>query len=173
MSDDSEKFADKTTEDKFIFLAKLIGIPILIALLGLLIFRWGWVTFIDNYEFGFSYNLRTGQIEKLDRTGYIIRTPFIYSVHGIDTRPYQVSISANERILNAKLVRFDPKGLELFLEWHGRSAGDDSKKLQEILKCYAFDRDEGADCPFLEVVSVLAPNQGQAAPKKAAIPQVK
>ena len=63
-------------------------------------------------------------------------------------------------MLNAKLVRFDPKGLATFVEWHGRNAGDYTKNLLEILKCYAFDMAEGKDCPFLKVIQVIAPNQG-------------
>jgi len=29
-----------------------------------------------------------------------------------------------------------------------------------ILKAYAFDRDNGTDCPFLTIVNELAPTQG-------------
>lgn len=119
------------------------------------IFRATCVTFIDNYELGFCYDKLNGEIERIDRTGWIVRPPFVYSVHGIDLRPYQVSISANSRILNAKLVRFDPEGLDTFIEWHGRDAGDDTAAMLEILKCYAFDRAGGRDCPFLTVVSEL------------------
>jgi hypothetical protein len=55
---------------------------------------------------------------------------------------------------------FNPEGLKTFVEWHGRDAGDSLSDLLEILKCYAFDRDEGRDCPFITIISVLAPNQG-------------
>lgn len=137
----------------------LIGIVVL-AIVVFLVWYAFWVNWVDNYEKGFTYNKFTGQIDTLQHTGWVVRTPWEYAVHAIDTRPYQVSISANGRILNAKLVRFNPKGLSIFVEWHGRGAGDDVGSLKEILKCYAFDRDEGRDCPFLEVVSVLAPNQG-------------
>lgn len=125
------------------------------------LFRVTAVTFVDNYELAFSYDRLTGKIEKLNRTGYFVRTPLRYNIHGLDLRPYQVSIAANSRILNAKLVKFNPDGLQTFVEWHGRNAGDDVNNLQEILKCYAFDRDEGRDCPFLKVIQVLAPNQGK------------
>lgn len=146
-----------------VFLVSLIPL----TLIGLLIFRLGWVTFVDNYELGFSYDSVTGKIEKINRTGWIIRTPMRYSVHAIDLRPYQVSISANSRILNAKLVRFNPDGLETFVEWHGRDAGDQKDQMLEILKCYAFDRDQGKDCPFLTVINELSPNnQGAVTPKK-------
>mgnify|MGYP001619380716 CR=1 FL=1 len=138
-----------------------LGCFILTGLLTFLIWYGAWVNFVDRHELGFVFDKFTGAIERVERSGWIVRTPWCYSVHTIDLRPYQVSISANARILNAKLVRFNPEGLDTFIAWHGRSASDDLLNLQEILKCYAFDRDEGRDCPFLTVVSVLAPNQGE------------
>lgn len=131
-----------------------------VGLVGLFLWYQIFVAFVDNYEYGFTYDKFTGKIEHIEHTGWVVRNPWHYSVHTVDIRPYQVSISANSRILNAKLVRFNPAGLETFVEWHGRAAGDETSGMLEILKCYAFDRDEGRDCPFLTVISVLAPNQG-------------
>lgn len=150
------------------------GISLGVALIALLFFRVVFVTFVDNYEFPFTFNKYTGEIEHLDRTGYFIRNPFHYSVHAIDLRPIQVQItgglngtssggggvgSISSRVLNAKLVQFDPKGLDVFLRWHGRKAGDSRNDLAEILRCYAFDSEAGRDCPFLIVGKELAPSQ--------------
>ncbi len=137
-----------------------------LAVIVVLIWYAFWVSFVDNHEFGFVYDKLTGEIAPIEHNGWVTRTPFRYSIHAIDTRPYQVSISANARILNAKLVRFNSAGLKTFIKWHGREAGDSVYNLTEILKCYAFDRDEGRDCPFLEVVSVLQPSQGEAQMKQ-------
>jgi hypothetical protein len=130
-----------------------------ITLLCLITFRVFWVTHVDNYELAFVFDSATGKIEKVDKTGWIVRTPVRYSVHHIDLRPHQLTISANQRVLNAKLVQFDPEGLDTFVQWHGRAAGDETKALQEILKCYAFDLADGKDCPFLKVVQEIAPSQ--------------
>ena len=138
----------------------VVGVGIVIFIIGSILFFGAWVRHVDKHELGFSYDKADGKIEILNRNGWWIRTPVRYSVHTIDTRPYQISISANQRILNAKLVRFDSKGLETFIQWHGRDAGDNLGNLLEILKCYAFDRAEGRDCPFLEVISEIAPPQG-------------
>ncbi|MEN9613889.1 MAG: hypothetical protein RLZZ347_196 [Candidatus Parcubacteria bacterium] len=138
-----------------------LGVVIVVGVLGVGAWRMWWVTDVDVHELGFNYNRITGQIETIDRPGWYTRTPVINSVHTIDLRPHQVTISANSRILNAKLVRFNPEGLRTFIDWHGRDAGDLTSGMLEILKSYAFDRDEGRDCPFLTVVSVLQPNQGQ------------
>lgn len=127
----------------------------LVMLFGIGFWIWwcNWVTVVDKHEFAFVFDRVSGKIEKIDKDGWVIRTPIRYSVHRIDLRPQQITISANQRVLNAKLVQFNPEGLETFIEWHGRSAGDDRRDLMEILKCYAFDSEEGKDCPFLTVIS--------------------
>jgi hypothetical protein len=156
---ESKKFSDYWSRN---WLKYVLGVVVIIILGVIAFWIWyaNWVNFVENYEYGFRYNKFTGQITEVKHTGWVVVTPWEENVHHIDTRPYQVSISANARILNAKLVRFNPAGINTFIEWHGRAAGDNVEKLKEILKCYAFDRDEGRDCPFLTVVSVLAPNQG-------------
>ena len=138
-----------------------------IAFIGFLFWFGLWVTIVDNYELGYVFDKVTGKIEVVEKKGWIIRTPIRYKVHTIDIRPYQITISANQRVLNAKLVRFNPDGLQTFVEWHGRGAGDDIYELKEILKCYAFDTVSGKDCPFLEVVHEIAPNQGAMPPQSS------
>jgi hypothetical protein len=143
------------------FAAILVGIPVL----ALLLFRIVFVTNVENYELGFTFDRVTGKIETVEKQGWVIRTPIRYSVHKIDLRPHQITISANKRVLNAKLVMFKPEGLQTFVEWHGRDAGDSVDRLEEILKCYAFDLADGKDCPFLEVIQEIAPNQGGGSPR--------
>lgn len=152
---------------KFGFGVCCVGVFIILCLA---VWRMAWVTMVDNYEMAFCYNRWTGKIEIIDRTGWIIRAPIINSVHTIDLRPYQITIVANiggtvsgrslsARILNAKLVRFNPKGLTTFIEWHGRSGGDNLENMLETLKAYAFAKDGGQSCPFLTTISEVAPNQ--------------
>ncbi|MFA5022506.1 MAG: hypothetical protein WC508_05515 [Patescibacteria group bacterium] len=147
-----------------------LGAAVVIALLALLVFRVGWMTFVDKHELGYVFNRFSGEIKALDRSGWVITWPIKYDVNTIDLRPYQVSISVDlkvsQRILNAKLVRFNPEGLDTFIAWHGRGAGGDVESLKEILKCYAFDKQNGEDCPFLTVISELSPNQGEMIVKK-------
>lgn len=154
---------------------KIGSVPAIIVV-GLFIFRVSFVTLVDNYELGFTFDRFTGKIEVLDRTGYIVRNPIKYAVHAIDLRPYQISITANfgsssgntsgvpSRVLNAKLVRFNKDGLMTFVAWHGRNAGDHLSNLQEIMKCYAFDKEGGKDCPFITVLSEINPSQTQTIP---------
>ena len=139
-----------------------------ICLIGFIVFRIFWVTSVDKHEFAFSFNRFTGGIETCTNSGWYVRAPIKYSVYTIDCRPVQITISANQRVLNAKLVRFDPEGIETFIKWHGMNAasGMNSGNLPEILKCYAFDSVNGEDCPFLEVIQEIAPNQGVLNEKK-------
>ncbi len=85
----------------------------------------------------------------------------------------QVRISANSRVLNAKLVQFNPdevdpdtgmRGLELFLSWHGRGNYDgpnvsgssfaSSTPFSDILTSYAYEG-SGKSYPFLTIIREL------------------
>ncbi len=142
-----------------VYFGIIIVILIILGLISAPIF----ITSIDKHEYGFTFNRFTGEIDSIGRTGWVVRNPIKYAVHKIDERPYQISITAmmgvGGRVLNAKLVRFDHKGLKTFIEWHGRKAGDNISNLLEILKCYAFAADGGKSCPFLKVESEIIPGQ--------------
>jgi hypothetical protein len=146
-----------------------VGGALAIGIIILLLFCATFVTFVDKHEFGFVHNRFSGAVEVLDRTGFIVRWPIKYKTHHVDCRPYQLSITASfgddsksdipSRVLNAKLVKFNPAGLKDFITWHGVNAGDDLKNLKEIMKCYAFDKYGGKNCPFITVLSEINPSQ--------------
>jgi len=146
----------------------LIGIGILagVLIIGSLLFRATFLTFVENYEFPYYYDYRTGEMDSLKRTGYFLTCPLIYSVHTIDKRPAQVTINANNRVLNAKLVEFDTRGWRTFVAWHGRddysnetSAGGNGN-LNEILKSYAYDG-MGKSYDFLHIMRELKNDNSQ------------
>lgn len=128
-----------------------------ISFVGLLIF-WGLfrlisMDFVENYEVGYMFDRRTGEITKLNRTGYFVTWPIVVQIHTIDLRPGQVCMNANARVLNCKLVRFNVDALDTFIQWHGRGAGSGATgDIYEILKSYAFNVNEGRDCPFLTIL---------------------
>ncbi len=148
---------------------KIVGILLVFALALSLFTLAICVKSIDKHEYGFTFNRFTGEITPLNRTGLFFMNPIKYAVHKLDLRPYQIRITANvnvgERILNAKLVRFNPDGLKTFIAWHGRKAGRSVYDLTEILKCYAFAPDGGKSCPFLKVEAEIAPSQGMSTEK--------
>lgn len=138
---------------------------IVISLIGLLVFRVGWVTFIDSHEFGYKYDKRSGEITPIltengkIKTGYVITPPIVVSVHTIDLRPVQVCINANSRILNCKLVRFNPEGFRTFIDWHGRGNYDTGVNLKDILLSYAYDGSDLSQYPFLSIKKELKPDE--------------
>lgn len=101
-------------------------------------------TFVDSHEIGYEFNKTTGTTIVLDRTGYFFVKPFVTSVHSIDGRPMQVRIEANNRVLNAKLVRFrnSKAGVLQFVQMHGRQDYD-QLALADILKSYAYENYSG------------------------------
>ena len=136
-----------------------LGMILLSVLILCGLFRGIFVDFVDNYEMGYKFDKRTGTTEILKDGGYYVNWPIVVDIHTIDLRPGQVCMNANSRVLNCKLVQFNPKGFDAFLAMHGRGAGEGGSNTQgssgaiyEILKSYAFDVSGGADCPFLTVV---------------------
>lgn len=146
----------------------MLVILIICVVIILPIWRGLWVTLIEKHEFAFVFNKVGGVVTPISHTGYYIANPITKGVHTIDLRPHQIQINdtdssttsdhadVNSRVPNAKLVRFNPAGLDTFIAWHGVDAGDNLTKLLNILKIYAFDPDGGKDCPFLIVEKSLA-----------------
>jgi hypothetical protein len=161
-----------------------LGVVFVVAIISLVLFRITCVNFVDSYELGYKYDKRNGKLEKLmtlskdsagkpilvPRTGYIVTPPIMVKIHTVDLRPMQVCINANARVLNCKLVQFNPDGLELFLGWHGRDDYDGgssvsntsgtvgSTRFNQILMSYAFDG-TGNTYSFLNIIRELKPEE--------------
>ncbi len=149
--------------------AALLG-TFLLGLFGLLVFRIGWVNHVENYELGYVFDSRTGRVTVLTHPGYVVTSPILVKVYTVDLRPMQVCINANSRVLNCKLVKFNPQGLDTFLSWHGNGdykggSSVDSNghayggNLTQILTSYAFDG-SGKEYPFMTVIRELKPENG-------------
>lgn len=129
-----------------------------------LFFRITFVNFVDNYQMGYKFDARTGEVTILDEVGYYVTWPIIIKIHTVDLRPWQVCINANQRVLNCKLVQFkkNKSGLELFISWHGRKnyegGSETTGSFTDILKSYAYDgRAKGY--PFLTILRDLKPEE--------------
>lgn len=134
------------------------------VILGIgIITLFGCIEKVENYELGYTFDLRTGKIEVLPRQGYFITYPFVVKVHTIDLRPTQVCINANSRVLNCKLVKFNPSGLLEFIAWHGRGdyyvdVSTMSTPFEEILMSYAYDESD-EKYPFITIVKEFGTTQ--------------
>lgn len=146
MADSMDEFIDVT----FQFRTVKYVIAFFVLLFTFLFVKSECVAYVDSYEIGYSYNSRTGHLHRINRTGYIFHEPWFVEVNTVDLRPLQVCINANQRVLNCKLVKFNPAGLALFLSWHGRQDYD-LGSLEPILMSYAYEN-AGHTYPFLTVV---------------------
>lgn len=151
----------------------ITGVTVLTLLFGALLYRGLFWTFVDNYEFAYRFDALGGKVEPMvnpDGTpshGYVFAWPLVERIHTIDTRPMQVCINANSRVLNCKLVQFNPDGFALFIKWHGRGDYDDLR-LKDILMSYSYDPSQ-ASYPFLTIQKELK-NQNTGT-SSVAIPQ--
>ncbi len=163
MDTEQEGISLELTFTKGPAMKKLIALGIFGAILifGAIFVRGCCITFVDNYELGYRYDMRNGQVTRVGRTGYIVHPPFVVDVHTVDLRPMQVCINANSRVLNCKLVKFNPDGLETFISWHGRANYEGTggrSNFNEILMSYAMDG-SGKSYPFLTVIRELKPEE--------------
>jgi len=117
---------------------------IVVLVIGVIITLSG-LKFVDNHEVGYKFNKLSGELTVLDSKGYFLVNPFTVSVKTIDLRPTQICISTNTRVLNCKLVRFNPEGLVTFVTWHGRKDynisvnRDINTSFEDLLMTYAYD----------------------------------
>lgn len=129
---------------------------------------WG---FVDNFSMGYKWDAQTGQTTLLNKTGYVSRTPFLQSIYSIDLRPQQVCITSggtsgvNTRVLNCKLVSFNPEGFRLFLKFHGAD-NYSGAELRDLLKIYAYDS-TGTNYPFITIENELKGTAREFAPPNA------
>ena len=135
------------------------GASLFLIMVLIVVFKpWGYV---DYHELGYIFDSRNGKVTVLEHPGYYSRVPLFQNIHTVDLRPRQVCItvgnsnsdSANTRVLNCKLVSFNPLGLKQFISWHGR--GDyNGSLLNDLLKIYAYDS-TGKTYPFLTISTEL------------------
>jgi len=88
-----------------------LGALIVLGLLLLGVYRMTCLTFVEVHEFSYKVNHLNGGIEKVkQQNGYIRHLPIVESIYTIDQRPFQIRVSANNRVSNQKLIRFNPDG---------------------------------------------------------------
>ena len=120
-------------------LALVILIFLLVfSLVGGFTYRVGWWTNVENYKIAYLWDKRTGKTTRLSHSGWCKSTPIFQEIYTIDSRPMQIRIEANNRVLNAMLVQFNPEGSADFFDKHGLDNYDQAK-LSEILKSYAYE----------------------------------
>lgn len=123
---------------KMSFISFALTLFLLICLIGGCTYRAFWWTNVSNYNVAYRWDKRDGSITRINHTGWCRVTPLMTEIYEIDSRPMQIRIEANNRVLNAMLVQFDTTGAKDFFNKHGLSDYDQTK-LGEILKSYAYE----------------------------------
>ncbi len=91
--------------------------------------------------------MKTGEIQPQKDKGFIV-TPFYIRTTTFPTNPIEVSIISKAKVINSKLVRFKPEGIEEFIKLHGFEYNT-QQHFKAILLGYAYS---GREWPFLEVI---------------------
>lgn len=98
-------------------------------------------------EIGIGYNSIGGKVWVQNRPGWYL-TNFTVQVCVIPTTPLKVAIPSEAKVINTKIVRFNPAGVDEFIRLQGFSYFS-NQSIENILMGYAFS---GEKYPFLEVL---------------------
>ena len=109
---------------------------------------------VDINEIGVAYNCYSGKVEVQDHPGFYVTSPFVQVVT-LSTLPHKVSIPSGAVVINTKIVRFKPEGIDEFIRLQGFSYGL-GQSFDNILMGYAFS---GKAYPFLEIMQEAGPEQ--------------
>ena len=123
----------------------LIGLGSVLAVL--LLFYGFFLNHVDINEIGIAYNSIGGKVWVQDRPGWYLTSPFV-EVATLTTLPHKVTIPSEAKVINTKIVRFNPAGVDQFIRMQGFSYFS-NQGLENILMGYAFS---GEEYPFLEVM---------------------
>jgi hypothetical protein len=116
-------------------------------ILALVTFYCACLNHIGINEVGVAYNSIGGHVWIQDRPGWYLTSPTV-EVAVIPTIPLTVQIPSEAKVINVKIVRFRPEGIDEFIRLQGFSYFSD-QGIENILMGYAFS---GKDYPFLEVL---------------------
>lgn len=127
---------------------KAIGITILTIIL----FWFVCLNHISVNEVGIAYNSTNGKWWVQNTPGWYLTSPFV-SECTISTLPRQLSITSNSKVLNVKLVQFNPDGIDeyIHLQGFGYGMGTDLDLIG-----YAFS---GKKYSFLDVIQEATPEK--------------
>ena len=124
-----------------------IGIGLGVLVLALFVFYLACLNHVDINEIGVAYNSVGGKVWIQDHPGWYLTSPTV-EVATITTLPLKVEIPTEAKIINAKMVRFNPAGIDEFIRLQGFSYFT-NQSMQSNLLGYAYS---GRQFPFLEVI---------------------
>lgn len=129
----------------------LIGLGSLLVLMFLYYLLF--LNHVSINEVGVAYNSMNGQITVQDQPGWYTTSPLTF-VTTFSTLPMKVTIPSNANVINTKVVRFKPEGVQEYIRMQGFSWKLSESSLENILLGYAYS---GKSYPFLEIVQEGGP----------------
>ena len=123
------------------------GIGVGSVVLALLIFYGVFLNHVAINEIGVAYDSIGGKVWVQARPGWYITRPTV-KVAVIPTVPLKITIPSEAKVINMKIVRFNPAGIDEFIRLQGFSYFSD-QSIENILMGYAFS---GEKYPFLDVL---------------------
>lgn len=103
---------------------------------------------VEINEVGVAYNSIGGKVWIQSRPGWYL-TSLTVKVANISTLPQQVQVYSQAKVLNYKIVRFNPDGIDEFIRLQGFEYYEVGGSMNNILTGYAFS---GRRYPFLDVL---------------------
>lgn len=142
-------------EKKAIRLGVLVAVPVVLALL----FYLACMNHVSINHVGIAYNSVGGKVWVQSRPGWYVTWPTV-EVATISTIPMQVYIPSDAKVINVKIVRFNPDGIDEFIRLQGFSYFTD-QDMAGTLMGYAFS---GKTYPFLDVMQESGPETVKSVP---------
>lgn len=130
-----------------------------ILVFGLFMFYLMCMNHVHINEIGVAYNSYDGKVTVQGNPGWYVTSPLVQVVN-LNTLPHQVTIPSGAVVINTKIVRFKPEGVEEFIRLQGFSYSL-AQSLDNILMGYAFS---GKPYPFLEIMQEAGPEQMNTTP---------
>jgi hypothetical protein len=119
------------------------GVILFLVFLGYLFF----LNHVGINEIGVAYNSIGGKVWIQDRPGWYVTSPTV-EVATISTLPIKVEIPSQAAVINAKMVKFNPAGIDEFIRLQGFSYYS-NQGIQSILLGWAYS---GKQMPFLDII---------------------
>lgn len=115
--------------------------------LAVLLFYCAFLNHVAINEIGVAYDSIGGKVWVQSQPGWYF-TRITVRVCVIPTVPIKVTIPSEAKVINTKIVRFNPDGIDEFIRLQGFSYFSD-QSIENILMGYAFS---GKEWPFMEVI---------------------
>jgi len=131
-------------------MSNYLKVPMIIVTSLFTILFFYWILCLNHTsvnQIGVAYNSLNGEITVQKTPGWYVTSPFV-KVAYISTLPIKVTIPSQAKVIVQKMVKFNPNGVNEFIQLQGFSYGINSS-LENIMLGYAFS---GNKYTFLDII---------------------